>query len=58
VQEYRVDSNLRRDEAAKMLVTFAKATSQLQGRTQNNSCDFTDLTLAYNDLQFYIVEAC
>lgn len=58
LEEFGAEKNLRRDEAAKMVVTFAKAISQLDGRTQSNNCSFSDLDKAHNDLHFYIVESC
>ena len=50
---------MRRDEAAKFFVNFAKALGKTEYTVSSSACNaFTDLNKAHSDLASYITESC
>jgi len=59
VADFMPQNNIRRDEAAKMYVNFAKNVLADNAQvTQNPSCIFTDLHLGHSDLPPLMTESC
>jgi hypothetical protein len=50
--------SLRRDEASKFFVQYAKESLGLTPDTSNISCEFSDLDSAWPDLKNLIKESC
>ena len=56
---FQQNNALRRDEAAKFYVEFAKSLGKTEYTVDASSCtNFTDMQKAAPDLRAYIVEAC
>jgi hypothetical protein len=49
---------LRRDEAAKFFVTFAKLIGKTEYIVDAKSCQFSDINKAWLDLREIVVESC
>ena len=57
-QDFMSDKSLRRDEAAKFFVQYAKETLWNVADTSKSNCDFMDLNEARPDLKGLIKESC
>lgn len=57
-KDFMSSNSLRRDEASKFFVQYAKEILWLKPDTSNKSCTFTDLNKAWPDLKTQINEAC
>jgi hypothetical protein len=55
---FKPNSNIRRDEAAKFFVNFAKLIGKTDYIVNANQCQFSDKNQARDDLQDTIVESC
>ncbi len=56
--DFRAENWLRRDEASKFFVQYAKEVLHLPLDVSNTSCDFKDLNLWHQDLQSIVKESC
>ncbi|MDR0369700.1 MAG: hypothetical protein LBH96_04230 [Candidatus Peribacteria bacterium] len=54
---FRAYDTLRRDEAAKFFVEFARTNGNVN-YIYGNSCSFYDLNKSWSDLKTYVTEAC
>lgn len=55
---YRINSTLRRDEAAKMITMFSQNIWSTIDNTNETNCDFSDLQNAHSDLHSFITTSC
>lgn len=56
--DFMAEKSLRRDEASKFFVQYAKEVMWLTPDTSKTSCNFTDLNQARPDLKDLIIESC
>ena len=56
--DFKPNNNIRRDEAAKFFVNFAKLVGKTSYTVNANQCNFSDLNQAWSDLKDIIVESC
>ena len=56
--DFKPDNNIRRDEAAKFFVNFAKLVGKTSYTVNASQCQFSDLNQAWDDLREIIVESC
>jgi hypothetical protein len=57
-EDFGFSKTIRRDEAAKFFVNFAKLIGKANYTVNANQCNFSDKNQARDDLQDTIVEAC
>jgi hypothetical protein len=55
---FKPNNNIRRDEAAKFFVNFAKLIGKTFYTTNSSQCQFSDLNKARTDLREIVVESC
>lgn len=58
VADYKPNNYIRRDEAAKLLVKFAKIQNKTTYVKTEEQCQFSDLNDAHADLKDIVVESC
>jgi hypothetical protein len=58
VIEYKPNNYIRRDEAAKLFVKFAKLQNKITYIKTAEECKFSDLNDAHADLKDIVVESC
>ena len=56
--DFKPGNNIRRDEAAKFFVNFAKLVGKTSYTVNASQCNFSDLNQAWPDLKDIIVESC
>ena len=57
-KDFKVDQNIRRDEAAKFFVNFAKLVGKNIYVKTDSECKFSDIDQSWSDLKNVVVEAC
>ena len=55
---FKYDNGLRRDEAAKFFVQYARVIMKMKPDYTKEWCSFNDLNEAWDDLQGFVVESC
>ena len=58
VADYKPNNYIRRDEAAKLFVKFAKIRNKTTYVKTAKECTFSDLNDAHKDLKDIVVESC
>jgi hypothetical protein len=56
--DFKPDTTIRRDEASKFFVTFAKFVGKTSYTVDAKQCQFSDLHNAWSDLKDIIIESC
>lgn len=57
-EDFKPNNSIRRDEAAKFFVNFAKLVGKTKYTVNANQCQFSDLNKAWSDLRNIITESC
>ncbi len=55
---FNPNNHIRRDDAAKFFVNFAKLVGKTEYVVNANQCQFPDLNEAWSDLRGFVVESC